>query len=294
MAARFATSPTAMFRHKRDHVESAAKEGARREARPFRNEIAPPREEAPRSETAPAASPPPVPTPPRPKPPPKAPPPPRPPRPGQRDRRSGPEVVRTVAREETALEMRLRGESMPAIADALGLAYSTTYELVDKALVRRAQENRDRAEALRQLELERIDRLQAALWGRALEPPLMAGEATPDPDDPNRTPPALDYQSQDKAVERITKLMERRAKLLGLDAPTEHKHQHSVAPRLLGAPPELEMVISRARAGDADAIRRLRAYVQTRELPPPGAEPVTFEAQGELVQPEGGPGGAAA
>ena len=93
-----------------------------------------------------------------------------------------------------ALELRKAGLSYDAIAQELG--YKTkagVYRAVMAALKKTLQEP---ADELRKVEVERLDVLLAAMW-----------------------------EKRDKPLytDRIIKIMERRAKLLGLDAPDKHE-----------------------------------------------------------------------
>jgi hypothetical protein len=102
-------------------------------------------------------------------------------------------TVEQVKRERDALELRRAGLDYAAIAQRLNFANKgSAHKAVSRALQRT---NADVAEDLRSMEADRLDRLQAAMWGPALQ-----GSAA--------------------AVDRVLRIMERRAKLLGLDAPT--------------------------------------------------------------------------
>jgi hypothetical protein len=91
-----------------------------------------------------------------------------------------------------ALELRKAGATFQAIADKLGYrGPSGAHKAVVSAL--RAT-LREPAEELRELELMRLDAMLLGLWRRA-----QAGE--------------------EKAVDRVLRIAERRARLLGLDAP---------------------------------------------------------------------------
>lgn len=257
VAARFGVSKTGVYRHAQAHVESALVAGTRAEATPFRNDG--------RSQdvTTRSGTPPrrgrklgPLPRPPaKPKPRKKA-----PPRPGQKKYQTGPEVVETALKEASVFKMRLAGASVTAIANEHGIAESTMREFIDRAIRRRVQENSDSIHLHRQLELERVDAVQAAIWDIALKAPEMEIEGVG---------MGKDYAIQLKAVERFTKLSEHRAKLLGIYAPAKHQHAVAVAVKTLGLPTDLEAVMVKARAGDAEARRRLEAYVKTKRLPSP-------------------------
>jgi hypothetical protein len=89
------------------------------------------------------------------------------------------------------------------IAKQLGLSSpGNAYRIVKNAL---KATYREPADDVRKLELERLDRLTMALWKRA-----QSGEA--------------------EAIDRVLKLMDRRAKLLGLDAPVLSNATLTLAP----------------------------------------------------------------
>lgn len=104
--------------------------------------------------------------------------------------------VTAYERHMEALRLRILGEPYDAIAQQLGFASrSGAHRAVMSAL---AKTLREPAEELRTLELERLDTLMRPLMERAKE-----GSQT--------------------AVDRILRIMERRAKLLGLDAPEKRE-----------------------------------------------------------------------
>ena len=95
-----------------------------------------------------------------------------------------------------ALAMRRSGATFDLIGQALGISKQRAHQIITAELLRMAAENAADAEALRALEVERLDRLLQGLWVRAQN-----GE--------------LD------AVDRALKIAHRRAALLGLDRPTK-------------------------------------------------------------------------
>jgi hypothetical protein len=95
-----------------------------------------------------------------------------------------------VQRQAAALELRKAGKGFQQIADELGYAGpSGAYRAVMTALQKTLQEP---GEDLRRVEGLRLDMLLAALWSKAME-----GDVS--------------------AVDRVLRVMERRAKLMGLD-----------------------------------------------------------------------------
>jgi hypothetical protein len=104
--------------------------------------------------------------------------------------KNNPEVI---DKERRVLEMRLAGITFDAIAKNVGYASpGSAYNAYKRALVRTLQEP---AEEIREAEVARLDRLMAGVWTAALR-----GEV--------------------RSVEAVLRIMDRRAKLLGLDQPT--------------------------------------------------------------------------
>lgn len=102
--------------------------------------------------------------------------------------RAGKATVRHQERQVKALELRRKGETYQAIANALGVTRGCAHGLVQGALV---DTLREPAEAVRALELERLDFLS-----QKLETRIKAGE--------------------DKAINTLLRVMDHRARLLGL------------------------------------------------------------------------------
>lgn len=96
-----------------------------------------------------------------------------------------------------AIQLRLRGFSYREIGEQIGCSTTTAFEYVNAVLERVKKETNETAEKARQLALGRID-----IAVRGLMPKVEAGDA--------------------RAAEVMAKLEERRAKLIGLDAPEKH------------------------------------------------------------------------
>jgi hypothetical protein len=104
-----------------------------------------------------------------------------------------------AARRQKALDLRIAGARYRQIGAQLGVSYQTAYRDVQTALGELAALQAGKAEQLRELEVERCDKLTMALWPKA-------------------------RSGDEKAVRAIVAVMDRRAKLLGLDAPTQLAH----------------------------------------------------------------------
>lgn len=93
-----------------------------------------------------------------------------------------------------ALEMRKAGATFEVIANQLG--YSSKADVYNRVMALLERQKDEAAEPLRRLEVERCDRLQLAVWADAVGGNL-------------------------KAIETALHIMERRARLLGLDRPVK-------------------------------------------------------------------------
>lgn len=148
---------------------------------------------------------------------------------GKRHKRplTAPDEINAAERRAFVLRLRKRGMSYSNIARATNLAVSdgqVTFDVGKDYDERRAHRDvmaeltriridiAESVDDIRSIELERIDTALASVWGR-IERPL--------PANPNILERAAYENSQDKAISTFLRLAERRAKLLGLDAPTK-------------------------------------------------------------------------
>lgn len=119
--------------------------------------------------------------------------------PNQLHHDNGPAAIVRVDQTAAALELRRRGKSYRYIGEVLGLSTSVATDLINQALEDTVQEP---ARAVVQLELERIDELQEGLWTAAT-----SGDVA--------------------AAGMVLRLMERRARLLGLDRGSTNLQLHA-------------------------------------------------------------------
>jgi Homeodomain-like domain len=126
--------------------------------------------------------------------------------------------IRATARqrEARAVQLRTAGATYQQIGDRLGCSESRAWRIVQRALDRMVREPADQ---LRQLELARLDQL----WIEATKV-LHRSHITVSNGrvalDPRTGQPLEDDGPVLQAIDRLLKIMERRARLLGLDAPT--------------------------------------------------------------------------
>jgi hypothetical protein len=109
---------------------------------------------------------------------------------------TSPRAIAARDRQIHALQLRRSGATFQQIAEQLGYAHRSNARKAIQAALDGALS--DEADALRALDLDRLDRLQLAHWPRAT-----SGDV--------------------KATETVLKVMQHRAKLLGLYAPVQRE-----------------------------------------------------------------------
>lgn len=98
-----------------------------------------------------------------------------------------------------ALELRKAGLTLDEIARQVG--YRSAASVHNAIRIAMQQSLQEPADEVRQIELERLDKMHRALWPQAI-------------------------RGEHGAIDRVLRIMERRAKLIGLDAPAKQVLQH--------------------------------------------------------------------
>jgi hypothetical protein len=111
--------------------------------------------------------------------------------------RTGAAAATTAKSEEQVLDLRRSGASYRQIAAMLQMSVGNAHKLVKRGLNRHLDKCSELANEIRTLELDRLDALQCSIWAQA-------------------------EKGRVQAIDRVLKIMERRASLLGLDAPKRH------------------------------------------------------------------------
>lgn len=101
--------------------------------------------------------------------------------------------LRAIERRKQAWELRLAGHTYAEIGAELGVSSQRAHVYVTQVQAQTQQRCNEEAETLRALELERLDAVQMPLWDR-----VESGDL--------------------RAIDALLKIMDRRAKLLGLYA----------------------------------------------------------------------------
>ena len=135
---------------------------------------------------------------------------------------------RAASNREKALALRISGKPFAAIGKELGVSGPQAFRYVKRSLAELAAREQGLAEQQRQLDLARLDK---ALTG--VMPKAEAGDS--------------------KAVLALCRLLERRSKLLGLDAPVRHLH---------GGDPESGPIMVE-QLSETERVLRLRQLIDT-------------------------------
>jgi predicted transcriptional regulator len=126
--------------------------------------------------------------------------------------------IRTTEKTLKALELRKRGMNYTQIGEKLGCARSTACRYVLSELENLADKCREEAVHVRDLELQRLDALYLIAYAEVEDGNDLAG------------------------IDRCLRIMERRAKLLGLDAAEKVEHSGDLVINLrsvdMGVPDE--------------------------------------------------------
>jgi hypothetical protein len=104
------------------------------------------------------------------------------------------------------MELRKAGASYREIASETQVSLRTAWRDVKTELERLAHDTQQTTLMFREMELQRLDRLQLSLWSKAVGYTDKQGVV---------------HEPDKRAVELVLRIMERRARLLGLDAPQQ-------------------------------------------------------------------------
>ena len=110
--------------------------------------------------------------------------------------------LKAADRRDMALELAIAGLNYNQIGDKLGCSRQRAFQIVHEELARLAEQTRGKTEIYRRRQLERLDTMLKGVWDQAT-----AGDL--------------------QAIDRVAKLLDREAKLLGLDKPAQHSFTDS-------------------------------------------------------------------
>lgn len=131
------------------------------------------------------------------------------------------------------VQLRARSVSYREIAERYGITTSTAYEAVQRTIKEGA---REATEEIRAIELEKLEHMERAALGvlEAMHLTVSHGKVVTYQGKPLKDPgPALG------AIDRLLKVQQRRAALLGLDLPKQVQISGGVRYEVVGVDPEL-------------------------------------------------------
>jgi hypothetical protein len=148
--------------------------------------------------------------------------------------------------EAEALALRKSGSTYEAIARDLGVSVQSAHRAVRRALDRLNGEIAEGVTDVRRMELERLDAMLGALWPKAAR-----GNLT--------------------AVDRVLHIMERRARLLGLDTPSTGAENYAVGVAVEvnltdALASQVQAIPEALRAEFTDVLMRVRRAMLTQRV----------------------------
>lgn len=151
-------------------------------------------------------------------------------------------------RRAQAVQMRLAGATYETIAEQLGYSgRDAAYKDITRALEASVTEQHRATEILRQEELMRLDLLWVEVWAVMKRDHVTVSNGRLVRGDDGE--PLRDDGPVLQAVDRLVRILERRAKYLGLDAP--QKHEVLTLDAIDRAIQELNAELGEAAAGEA-------------------------------------------
>lgn len=126
----------------------------------------------------------------------------------------------TAERRTRAIALRVAGVDFQTIADQLGYASrGAAHTDISRALAQRKRDLDVQAGVAAALEVERLETMERAAWAVLRRTHILVSQGRVIRDDDER--PLVDDAPTLNAIDRLLKIQDRRAKLLGLDAPTK-------------------------------------------------------------------------
>lgn len=169
-----------------------------------------------------------------------------------------PIVASSTDRRIQALALRREGMTYAKIGKCMGITPQTAHELVIKAFNEARTVYFENIEGVRTLELERLDMLLRKMLKRL--------------DDPKNTTP-------ERTVQSIINIGERRAKLLGLDAPTQVGITNNTP-----APIQGDLDLKSLTTEELIKLREVYDSAENRKLLMAEVQPVQIVIEGENTQ----------
>lgn len=118
--------------------------------------------------------------------------------------------IEKLERQARAVALRKMGFSYTEIAKDLDVTKQAAFAYVKEAIAELKDEIREDSEDVKELELQRLDAMLVRLWRSAMPSPQPGSNYIPEPDT--------------KSMKLILEVMDRRSRLMGLDAAQRVEH----------------------------------------------------------------------
>ncbi len=132
-------------------------------------------------------------------------------------------AIEQIEHDARAVELRRQHLSYRQIAVRLGVSHQAAFDAVKRGLADMYQEA---ANEVRQIEVERLDELATEAWKVLRTPHYTVSNSGKIVEHPETGELLLDTSPTLAAIDRLLKIQDRRAKLLGLDAPVKAEVKH--------------------------------------------------------------------
>ena len=144
-------------------------------------------------------------------------------KPGEQQKKNSKDALEDEARRAEAVGLRLSGMTYKEIGEEMGYSEVRAHAVVTKELAGVREDRNETINEVREVELARLDKLTFGVWTDAT-------------------------LGDDEKIKSVLKLMERRAKMLGLDAPKRIDTNVTKTPLSEASEEEIDALI----AGDED------------------------------------------
>lgn len=185
--------------------------------------------------------------------------------------------LRTLTLEQQAWDLRIAGNTYPMIATALGLKlasgdydYKAAHRLITRAMERFGRLTQSAILEHREVELVRLESLEAAFRRRALQGVVIVLGAN------GPTTYSVSTEQQDRAALVLLQVSKERRKLLGLDVGARREREGAVG--ALGGMGPNALPPSLALMDPPPTLQEVEHYVITGEIPRRGGAPTSEQS----------------
>lgn len=148
-----------------------------------------------------------------------------------------------MERRTEAIKLKLAGATWDEVAEACGYSSrGAAHADIQREMERRREVEKEELDALRQVETDRLEALWATAWALLQRKNVTVSHGKviyiTDPETGEKMALQDDAPTL-MAIDRLVRISERKAKLLGLDAPLQVEHGGNIRYEVVGISPEL-------------------------------------------------------